>query len=233
MRIHLITKVLLTLAGVALAPVVWAAATGGSASPSPDGPAAGAVLDVSTSVDAVDSAGRAADSARKAAAAAKADAATRALPDAPVNANNISTGNGASANSDSINAAYKDLVKSAGVQNTLQDISADLSLDKARQALDAGSDEEIEAARKARASGDTAASMRTTAAPRTEEQQRQDEARASLMAAQLLDEVAPWVGGAVVLYVSLKIARYVFLRNREKAARRRRHRHRRSTVRSS
>jgi hypothetical protein len=219
------TKALMALAGLALAPAVFAAAV--SIPAGPDLPSAAAGLDLVAGRDTAATA----DAVRPALAgkADPAEAGRAVLADTPITSGNTNT-TSTPANADSVSTVYKDLVKSSGAQDAYQNLSADLSLDKARQVLDAGSDEDLNAARRARADADASAGMRTSGQVRTEEQIRQDEARASILAAQLLDEVAPWVGGAVALYVTLKIARYVLLRSREKASRRRRHR--RSTARS-
>jgi hypothetical protein len=231
MRMNLKTQARRMLVGITFGPLALAVALAAPASPAADH-AAAAAPDLTTANDVTGTGSRttAADITRKS-ASDKADAtpsaspgAAQAVPDVSTLANTSLGGGGTSANTESVSAAYKDLVKSAGAQETYQNLSADIGLDKARQVLDAGSDDDIAAARKARAAVDSNASQRTSGLPRTEEQMRQDEARASLLATQLLDEVAPWVGGAVLLYVSVKMGRYFLLRSREKAARRRRRR---------
>lgn len=227
MRINFTIKALLTLMGMGLGSMVFAATLAGSAGMSAGSPATAAALDLPVGNDAAS-----AEAARKSPVTKtdEAPSAARAAPEAPAAVTNANVSIGKPANDESISAAYKDLVKATGAQDTYQNLSADLSMEKARQVLDAGSEDEIDAARRARANNDASASMRTAGPARTEEQMRQDEARASLLAAQLLDEVAPWVGGAVVLYLGMKIARYFLLRSRAKSSRRRRHR--RSMVRS-
>jgi hypothetical protein len=227
MRMNFTIKALFTLVGMGLGPIVLAATVAGSASPLAENPATAAALDFSTGHDA-----GSADGAHKSSATKTDETASmaRTAPDAPAPLGNANAAIGKPAHDESISAAYKDLVKATGAQDTYQNLSADPSLEKARQVLDAGSEEEIDAARRARVNNEASANMRTGGPERTEEQIRQDEARASLLAAQLLDEVAPWVGGAVVLYVGMKIARYFLLRSRAKASRRRKSR--RSMVRS-
>ena len=221
MRINFTIKALFTLVGMGLRSMVFAATVAGSASPLAESPTTAAALDISAGNGAGSS-----DGARKSLAAKTDDTPSmaRTPPETQAPLGNANADIGKPAHDESISAAYKDLVKAAGAQDTYQNLSADLSIEKARQVLDAGSEEEIDAARRARANSEASASMRTGGPERTEEQIRQDEARASLLAAQLLDEVAPWVGGAVVLYLGMKVARYFLLRSRAKASRRRKSR---------
>lgn len=240
MRIHLKTKALLVAAGLALVPLAFAAAVGGSAGPAVANTADTSVVAIPAGADWADSSGAPDASGRATSANAGPKSATSktdaspsvavgsASPDVQVPTNSPAPAGATPANAESVSAAYKDLVKSTGAQDVYQNLSADLGA--ARQALDAGSEEEIAAARKARANGDVStggiSGLRAAEPPRTEEQMRLDEARASLLANQLLGEVAPWVAGAVLLYIGVKIARYMLLRSRNKAARRHKHRRR-------
>ncbi len=221
---------LAVLACVALLPMVRAATVSNAAlAYSSDGAAGGAPsLALDEAPDATahtarpDSPGKATSGkAESAAPAANAHAPSEAPPAPSSPSANTRT----AGDVDLVRGTYKDVVTATGAQETYQQLNADLGLDKAHAQLDAG-DDDAAAVRKARANAETGRMDRTGAGepPRTAEQLRQDEARASMLTSQLIDEVLPWVAGAAVLYVGLHVARYLLVRSRAKAARRRRHR---------
>ena len=128
-----------------------------------------------------------------------------------------------------VRAAYKELMEVTGADEAWRQLNAGREGENG-DAFSNGPRDADNTRRRAEASSGDDSRMAALDSPRTEEQRKLDEVRASLLFSALLEEVTPWLIAAVVIYAVVYGARVVLAYNRMKAARKRKRR--KSTTRS-
>ena len=128
-----------------------------------------------------------------------------------------------------VRAAYKELMEVTGADEAWRQLNAGREGENGDAFSNRPHDADNSRRRAEASSGDDSR-MAALDSPRTEEQRKLDEVRASLLFSALLEEVTPWLIAAVVIYAVVYGARVVLAYNRMKAERKRKRR--KSTTRS-
>lgn len=220
---------LMLMAGWGLAPVVGAAPVSGSTVPGPGLQSTSeaedddleALMPSASEAPAREGGARSADRLVRpgamAAPATRADASAAAAP-------SISE-------RERVHQAYKELVEATGADEAWRLLNAGLEGENGGAFSNSPRDADA-TRRRAEAPSGSDSRIAALESPRSEEQRKLDEVRASLLFSALLDEVTPWLIAAVVIYVVVYGARVLLAYNRMKAARKRKRRKSRSSGRS-